>query len=636
MFAHQPGITGVYNGAIAKYDPSGNFIKALDIYSVPEGMIMLLYAVTDREGNIFLCCEFMVRVFLADTVINHGPGPSPYSPEIFLAKFDADFNLKWVKTISGPFQDDCWGLLISNDDHLYLTCNHYLSGIVPESVSILGQETITDTTSFSTLIKTDLNGTVEWIKVIKGAENIPSGIHLEMGQNQKIYYRGEFYYDLYVGQDTLIRPIAYNGKNDNLLITFDQDGEVENYIFHTIRLTGFAVGMNGDIFFSTIVYDTVYIGQDTLKPIGNDTAISVIGKLSPDFQSYWYHLIKKNSAGSYIVFRLLQHNDSLIFVAPVSGTIRFMDSTYVISNYYDKIFCGEFDPGGFLVGQKLLTSSTDMIPYFSILDNCKQIIISGTFLGTAVIGQDTLKSYSLLKKDNFIIKIERHSNSFDLGNDTIVCVGIELHAPPGLVLYNWNNGLSDEPELKVTQTGLYTLFAANAENCWMEDSIFVEVIPYPQVSLGNDTTIFRKDSLTLAVEGDFKSVIWSTGDTGNSILLRGNTLGTGDHLIWIEVDYGACTISDSIIITVVNNPGIETLDPELTFTIYPNPASTTINVESLLKGSIYILNLSGQQFQQELITVPKTTIDVSSLPGGVYFVKLVGEKDVKMGKFIKQ
>jgi photosystem II stability/assembly factor-like uncharacterized protein len=72
-----------------------------------------------------------------------------------------------------------------------------------------------------------------------------------------------------------------------------------------------------------------------------------------------------------------------------------------------------------------------------------------------------------------------------------------------------------------------------------------------------------------------------------------------------------------------------------TLTIYPNPASTTITIETPSKWSLSILNFTGQQLLQQGITESTTTLDVSGLPSGIYVVKLAGEKGMQVGKFIK-
>ena len=69
--------------------------------------------------------------------------------------------------------------------------------------------------------------------------------------------------------------------------------------------------------------------------------------------------------------------------------------------------------------------------------------------------------------------------------------------------------------------------------------------------------------------------------------------------------------------------------------IYPNPTSSTIVIVNIEKGKLSILNLGGQHLLQQQITAPVTNIDVSNLPNGIYMVKVVGEKGVQTGKFVK-
>ena len=73
--------------------------------------------------------------------------------------------------------------------------------------------------------------------------------------------------------------------------------------------------------------------------------------------------------------------------------------------------------------------------------------------------------------------------------------------------------------------------------------------------------------------------------------------------------------------------------------IYPNPSSDKITIETyetLAKGQLYIMNLSGQELLQQTITNPSTQIDISTLPSGVYVVKLREEKSIQVGKIIKE
>ena len=68
--------------------------------------------------------------------------------------------------------------------------------------------------------------------------------------------------------------------------------------------------------------------------------------------------------------------------------------------------------------------------------------------------------------------------------------------------------------------------------------------------------------------------------------------------------------------------------------LYPNPATDEITIETPNKSSLSILNIEGQVLLMSQITEPKTQIDISSLPTGVYFVKLISEKGVQTGKLV--
>jgi len=70
--------------------------------------------------------------------------------------------------------------------------------------------------------------------------------------------------------------------------------------------------------------------------------------------------------------------------------------------------------------------------------------------------------------------------------------------------------------------------------------------------------------------------------------------------------------------------------------IYPNPSLDKITLETATEGHLSILNLNGQELIIRQITEPKTQLDISILPSGVYIVRFTNNKTVKVGKFIKQ
>ena len=78
---------------------------------------------------------------------------------------------------------------------------------------------------------------------------------------------------------------------------------------------------------------------------------------------------------------------------------------------------------------------------------------------------------------------------------------------------------------------------------------------------------------------------------------------------------------------------------ESKFSLYPNPATDKTTVELSLtpaNSQLSMMNLNGQQLITHKIAEPRTQVDISSLPSGVYFVRLTREKTVQVGKFVKQ
>jgi hypothetical protein len=73
--------------------------------------------------------------------------------------------------------------------------------------------------------------------------------------------------------------------------------------------------------------------------------------------------------------------------------------------------------------------------------------------------------------------------------------------------------------------------------------------------------------------------------------------------------------------------------------IYPNPATDKITIEipgAIKETNLAIVDIEGQQLITWQINELRTQIDISSLPGGVYFVRLTNNDTVEVGKFVKE
>lgn len=70
--------------------------------------------------------------------------------------------------------------------------------------------------------------------------------------------------------------------------------------------------------------------------------------------------------------------------------------------------------------------------------------------------------------------------------------------------------------------------------------------------------------------------------------------------------------------------------------LYPNPSTNFVVVEGLKYNSyIEIINLQGQIVKNLNVSNTKTTLDVSELPKGIYFIRINSDEELYVTKFLK-
>lgn len=87
---------------------------------------------------------------------------------------------------------------------------------------------------------------------------------------------------------------------------------------------------------------------------------------------------------------------------------------------------------------------------------------------------------------------------------------------------------------------------------------------------------------------------------------------------------------------LLNKESLETSSKLITL-IYPNPAQTTLHIESQQNITSYvILDATGKQIEQKELNSRKANVDVSMLKPGFYFLTLKTDMQTEQFKFIKQ
>lgn len=139
--------------------------------------------------------------------------------------------------------------------------------------------------------------------------------------------------------------------------------------------------------------------------------------------------------------------------------------------------------------------------------------------------------------------------SFDLGSDTLICENDSLilsATSDSISTYLWNDNSADSI-LTVYNSGIYSVIVSNGY-CTSDDTISVQLVPYPIVDLGNDILICDGNSLTLDIGNNSASILWSDNSTNQQLSIA--TSG----LYWVELDSLGCKSTDSILIQISQNP----------------------------------------------------------------------------------
>jgi len=129
------------------------------------------------------------------------------------------------------------------------------------------------------------------------------------------------------------------------------------------------------------------------------------------------------------------------------------------------------------------------------------------------------------------------------------------------------------------------------------------------------------------IDFTFFAKIDGAGNSNNIIYYQSidNTPLTGISYYRLkQVDFdGQLSYSKIEVVELINNE----------VTIYPNPTNGLLTIDNLNGEEITIINIAGKHLKT--ISPTTNTINVSELPRGIYFIKLIGTKTTIIKKFVK-
>ena len=188
----------------------------------------------------------------------------------------------------------------------------------------------------------------------------------------------------------------------------------------------------------------------------------------------------------------------------------------------------------------------------------------------------------------------------------------------------WSTG-SVNQSITVTTGGNYSTIYTDGNGCTSSASVSItlnsEIVVTSTVvheTTGND------GSITLAVSGGNGSYTydWSNGSTTQNQ----SGLSAGDYTVTITDSDGCET---SLTVTVSSTVGIAG-NTEKLFSIYPNPTNGNVTVSLTSKDQfekIILTDALGKVVGYYEITNSEISLDMSNLERGLYFIRLINDKN---------
>ncbi|MDD5570945.1 MAG: T9SS type A sorting domain-containing protein, partial [Bacteroidales bacterium] len=154
----------------------------------------------------------------------------------------------------------------------------------------------------------------------------------------------------------------------------------------------------------------------------------------------------------------------------------------------------------------------------------------------------------------------------------------------------------------------------------------------PQIGL------IKTDSLGNSSQCIYNLSINSTSSTLVSDAVSFSSVNAGMVMKMQPVINSTMLMVDSGCVSFIGSINEKANKSENAISIYPNPANSNITIGILQiakENTIIINNVNGQELIKRQTTNDKLLIDVCNLPNGIYFIKVVNENGVSVGKFVK-
>ncbi len=350
---------------IAKYDPSGKILWATHAggndYDESYGIA------TDKSGNIYITGSFSISaVFDAAAVRSNG------GSDAFVAKYDPNGRLIWVRTGGGQSYDIGYGIAVDNDDNVIITGN-FSNSAVFGNINLIGHFL-----NEIFVVKYDSAGSVLWARSGAGSgfNNYSSGV--ATNSNNDIFITGSIGDTVTFDNLTVVSL----GVSDAMVAKYDANGNIswikqaggaDNYDYSS----DIFIDIKDNIYFTGQFSGTASFGNVQLTSAENSDIF--IAKYNSSGIPVWVSQDSKYPS-----------NSGIGITADNAGNVSVIGNSLL--GDFDDIYIGRFNKSGIKIWNTIAGGkSNDRAGGIAIGSN-GDLVVSGSFSDSAAFGSKKIVS----------------------------------------------------------------------------------------------------------------------------------------------------------------------------------------------------------------------------------------------------
>jgi hypothetical protein len=199
------------------------------------------------------------------------------------------------------------------------------------------------------------------------------------------------------------------------------------------------------------------------------------------------------------------------------------------------------------------------------------------------------------------------------------------------------------------QIGNYLHYIINFENTGTapaQNIVVRDVIDTNQYDINSLQLLNSSAFVTTRLNGGvaefiFPNINLHSGGHGNILLkIRSNsTLVEGSSVskranIYFDYNFPVETLPANTVFRSLNNPDVPR---DISIAVYPNPTKGIINIncKNTIK-SIELYDVQGRALQTNLVNANQSNVDISNQSNGIYFLRIISDKGMKVEKIVRE